>query len=57
MLFGLANYALYVFAQQNKPRKAGKRVSTINWAVSKAFISEDAHHACVTFHLPHASDL
>lgn len=27
MLFGLANYALYVFAHQNKPKKAGKRVS------------------------------
>ena len=27
MLFGLANYALYVFAHKNKPKKAGKRVS------------------------------
>ena len=27
MVFFLANYALYVFAHSNKPRKAGKRVS------------------------------
>jgi len=27
MLFGLANYALYVFAHKNKPKKAGKRIS------------------------------
>lgn len=26
LIFFLINYALYVFAQQNKPRKAGKRV-------------------------------
>ena len=27
VIFFLVNYALYVFAQQNKPKKAGKRVS------------------------------
>ncbi|KAL3160174.1 hypothetical protein ABBQ32_010940 [Trebouxia sp. C0010 RCD-2024] len=27
LVFFLINYALYVFAQQNKPKKAGKRVS------------------------------
>lgn len=26
LVFFLINYGLYVFAQQNKPRKAGKRV-------------------------------
>lgn len=26
LVFFLINYALYVFAQQNKPKKAGKRV-------------------------------
>ena len=27
LVFFLVNYALYVFAQRNKPKKAGKRVS------------------------------
>ncbi|KAL3158480.1 hypothetical protein ABBQ38_010712 [Trebouxia sp. C0009 RCD-2024] len=27
LVFFLINYVLYVFAQQNKPKKAGKRVS------------------------------
>jgi hypothetical protein len=29
LVFFLINYALYVFAQRNKPKKAGKRVSCV----------------------------
>ena len=33
LVFFLINYALYVFAQQNKPRKAGKRVRLLRFCV------------------------
>lgn len=51
LVFFLINYALYVFAQRNKPKKAGKRVSCVSsllWILFRLMLLSLPLYGCLS---------